>query len=168
MKKIDNRYKLLLEKSGIPITFLDLKAKILLINELGAKNLGGSPKDFIGKSIYKLLPDFASEQKKRIKIILDTKKGLYKEDKIKLPFGYKWFISNLQPIKDEKNKIIGIQISSIDITDLKRAEKKYHNLFENSSDAIFTHDIKGNIFDINNKATTLFGYTREEFLLLNI
>jgi PAS domain S-box-containing protein len=167
-ERIDSRYKLLLEKSGIPITFLDLKGDILLINELGAKNLGGTPKNFIGKSIYKLIPDFANEQKKRIKIILDTKKGLFYEDKIKLKSGYRWFISNLQPITDENNKIIGIQISSVDITDQHRSEEKYINLFQNSNDAIFTHDLKGNIFDVNDKAITLFGYTNEEFLSLNI
>ncbi|HII71332.1 TPA: PAS domain S-box protein [Candidatus Woesearchaeota archaeon] len=44
----------------------------------------------------------------------------------------------------------------------------YKRLFNESNDAIFMHDLKGKIIDVNRKAIKLFGYTRSRFLKLNI
>ena len=53
------------------------------------------------------------------------------------------------------------------------SEARYRDLFENANDAIYTHDLEGNILSINNKGEKLTGYKREELtgqsiaLLLN-
>jgi len=47
-------------------------------------------------------------------------------------------------------------------------EGKYADLFENANDAIFVLDKKQNYIDVNQKAVELFGYSREEFLQLNV
>ena len=72
-RKIDGRYKLILENSNCPVTYLDLEGNIILINKIGAKNLKENPGYLIGKSIYDMLPEFAYEQKKRINAILKIK-----------------------------------------------------------------------------------------------
>jgi len=51
---------------------------------------------------------------------------------------------------------------------LNESEEKYRRLFEESSDAIFIHRLDGHIIDINQRALDLFGYSREEFLELQI
>jgi len=51
---------------------------------------------------------------------------------------------------------------------LKESEEKYHNLFEHSNDAIFVHDLDGNIIDVNQKALDLFGYTKSQMLSLKV
>ena len=45
---------------------------------------------------------------------------------------------------------------------LKENEKKYRTLFEDSLDAIFITDRKGNLTDVNRSFLKLFGYTKEE------
>ena len=48
------------------------------------------------------------------------------------------------------------------------ADEKYRDLFENANDAIFMLDKDHNYIDVNQKAVELFGYSREEFLGLNV
>lgn len=64
---------------------------------------------------------------------------------------------------------------SIDITDLKEAEKairesesKYKMLMEQASDGIYLTDKFGNILSVNAKACEMFGYTDQEFKKLNV
>jgi PAS domain S-box-containing protein len=45
----------------------------------------------------------------------------------------------------------------------KASEEKYRSLFQNSNDAIFIHDLNGQIVDMNQKLLDLFGYDRSEF-----
>ncbi|MDQ6999511.1 MAG: PAS domain S-box protein, partial [Mariprofundus sp.] len=45
-----------------------------------------------------------------------------------------------------------------DITERKQAEEKFQTVFHNSNDAIFIHDLNGNILDANNKTLEIFGY----------
>jgi len=46
--------------------------------------------------------------------------------------------------------------------ELKISEKKYRDLFENASDAIWVHDLEGNILAVNKAFERLTGYGREE------
>jgi len=47
---------------------------------------------------------------------------------------------------------------------LKENEKKYSSLFHQSSDALFVHDLDGNILEANFKTLDLFGFTKREIL----
>lgn len=51
---------------------------------------------------------------------------------------------------------------------LEQSEEKYRDLFENANDAIFLVDKDLNYTDVNNRAVELFGYSKEEFLNMNI
>ncbi|MHA1885896.1 MAG: PAS domain-containing sensor histidine kinase, partial [Promethearchaeota archaeon] len=51
---------------------------------------------------------------------------------------------------------------------LEESQEKYGNLFHHSNDAIFLHDLDGNIIDVNQKVLELFGYTKDEILSLKI
>jgi PAS domain S-box-containing protein len=51
---------------------------------------------------------------------------------------------------------------------LLESESKYKDLFENANDAIFLIDTDKNYIDVNRKAVEIFGYSKEEFLNMNI
>jgi PAS domain S-box-containing protein len=51
---------------------------------------------------------------------------------------------------------------------LKINERKYRSLFEQASDAILISDNIGNLIDVNTTVCTMFGYTKEELLQMNI
>ncbi len=63
------------------------------------------------------------------------------------------------------------EISARKITEekLRESEEKYHQLFENESDAVMIFDAETIQFEDANKATLdLFGYSKEEFLALKV
>ncbi|MGD2247304.1 MAG: PAS domain S-box protein [Candidatus Methanofastidiosia archaeon] len=67
--------------------------------------------------------------------------------------------------------VLGVVIVFRDVTEqihaeekLKRAEKKFRDLFENVSDAIFIHDTTGHFLEVNKTACERLHYTREELL----
>src|SRR5215212_401714 len=53
-------------------------------------------------------------------------------------------------------------------SDLERNEQKYRTLFEDSRDAIFLMTTDGRILDINQATLDLFGYRRDEMLMVEL
>jgi len=51
---------------------------------------------------------------------------------------------------------------------LKRSEENFKTIFQNSSDEIFVSDFQANIIEVNEQASRLLGYSREELLQMNI
>ena len=51
---------------------------------------------------------------------------------------------------------------------LRASEKRYALLFNNSNDTIVLHDLDGDVLDVNEPALEWLGYTRDEFLALNL
>ena len=52
--------------------------------------------------------------------------------------------------------------------DLQRSEERYRRLFEESSDAIFIHDTRGKMVDVNGRACEMLGYGRDELMEMDI
>ena len=48
--------------------------------------------------------------------------------------------------------------------DLRESQRRFHDLFENSPDAIFVEDLDGNVLDVNMAASALHGVKREELV----
>jgi len=51
---------------------------------------------------------------------------------------------------------------------LRKSEAKFRSLLENVADALFVHDLDGNIIEVNQRACQNLGYTHEELLGLTI
>jgi PAS domain S-box-containing protein len=51
---------------------------------------------------------------------------------------------------------------------LKESQEKFKDLFNSVSDAIFIYDFEGNFLEINKTAIERLGYSREEFLEMNL
>ena len=57
---------------------------------------------------------------------------------------------------------------SPDINLSKVSARRYQDLFNNASDAIFIRDLKGNTIEVNEAAVTLTGYTHNELTRMNV
>ena len=116
-------YRNLVENANTTFTLFDPSGTFVMLNEHGARALGGRPADFIGKSLHEVLPREADFHLERFARIVDAREGATFEDSIELPHGTRWFSSHLQPVQDTAGNVTGIQVVSIDITDRKRAEE---------------------------------------------
>ena len=79
------------------------------------------------------------------------------------------------PVKDSNGKIIAAIESVEDYTTrirsemlLKQSESKFRSYIDNAPDGIFVTDENGFYIDVNNAATRLTGYTRDELLTMHI
>jgi PAS domain S-box-containing protein len=76
-----------------------------------------------------------------------------------------WWSRRVMPFRTKDNRIDGVIITCVDITDGKRsadAVRRLAVIAESSADAIFSKDLAGTIQTWNQGAERLYGYSREE------
>jgi PAS domain S-box-containing protein len=66
------------------------------------------------------------------------------------------------------NKDIFPEKPAKDQWDTGNCNEHYHSVFEQATDAIMVTDFEGNFKDVNSSLCTMFGYTKEELLQLNV
>ncbi len=52
--------------------------------------------------------------------------------------------------------------------DLRKQERRFRRFVEQAADALFVHDLRGDIVDVNQQACASLGYTREELLSMTV
>ncbi len=143
----EEKYRLLHENAGLGIGYLSPEGIVLSFNATAAKDMNGIPEDFKGKSIFDLFPKNAADSYfERLQTSVNSDKIEVYEDFVQLPKQRKWFLSTYSKIVNSQNKILGIQIISQDITQIKQSEIDLKNAIEKAekSKANITAIIEGN------------------------
>ena len=85
-----------------------------------------------------------------------------------------WVLLSIS-FKHDKNQIAGASVVAHDITDKVHAEKaieeseeKYRNLFNQSVEGIYLHNLEGRVIDVNEMACEQSGYSRDELLEMTV
>ena len=149
------------------IYFKDEKSRFIKVNKAKAEHSNTNPENMIGKTDF----DFLSEEDaKRIhkddQKVMKTGKPLV--NKIEKYVGKggeeRWVSVTKIPRYDEEGEIIGTMGISRNITDLKKSEGRYRDLFETAIDPILILDTNGVFVDINKQVTKLLGYTKKDLI----
>ena len=155
------------ENSITPILYLALDGTLLLINEPGARNLGGVPEDFVGKKISEIAPDMAQTAMEIILLAVESGVTVTHEDLVELPSGKRWFLTNSDVIKNKSGEAIAFELTCLDVTEWKVAEQKaglLTKVVEQSSEGIAVVNMDGFLLFANDAMAAIHGYSSQEVL----
>ncbi len=151
------------------ILIFDTEGRFTFVNDVVAQRSGYPLEWYIGKSLYEVVPQAEREGVK--KHFEATARG-EEVPPYEFPFqtakGISWAHISTTAIKED-GRIVEVLGVLLDVTKRKQyeqalidSEKKYRTLFEDSLDAIFITDKKGNLTDVNQSFLKLFGYSKDE------
>ena len=158
------------------VFYKDREERHIRVNKALADATGIPQEQWVGKTVFELLPNMAEHYHKDDKEVITS--GQPKRNIIEpfeTPEGIRWTQTDKIPYKDKEGNTIGLIGFSADITErkwmeeaLKESESRYRDLFESASDAILVRDLKGYIIEANQAASDLTGYTLDELANMSI
>ena len=181
--ELRQQHALILDSVGEGIYGIDLEGKINFANPKAAELLGWNAGELLGKSAHDTVNHTRSDGSKypaEANPILDCLRGAANRvtnDVFWRKKGTSFRVDYVcAPVKDEKGQITGAIVTFKDITEqfmaearLKLQEQQYRLLFDINPSAMWIFDTKNlDILAVNRAALAQYGYSREEFLKLNI
>ena len=176
LRHSEEKYRELVENLNDVIYSVSADGTITYVSSPVESVLGYTPVELMGKHFtYLIHPEDLGAIQDAFAEILQGR--FYPRDyRMRTKSGeFRWVRTSSLPILDD-GQISGLQGVITDITEYKRAEdalreseRNYHEIFNNSSDAIFVHDVEtGAIVDANKTVCDVFGYTLEEIKALEV
>jgi PAS domain S-box-containing protein len=172
LRESENKFKALFEKAGEGLVYLDLKGKIVDVNQRATEIAGIERDKLMGRSFMKLglvslrdMPMLLGRLKDRLKG--DTSQLF--ELAIRRKNGEKRSIEASSTTVQKNNRPIGYLAIVRDVTERKKAEQsiveshqKFAALFSGNPEATVYADPDMHILDVNPRFIKLFGYSLEE------
>jgi two-component system cell cycle sensor histidine kinase/response regulator CckA len=164
-------FRALIERSNDAIEVVDPKTGHFLdVNEKGCANLGYSREELLSLKVTDIDPNMDLSSFTEVLMKELRKTGSLNQERYHLRKDGTTFPVeiNLSYVQLDRDYIVNV---ARDITERKRAEetmreseKRYRELFENSTDFVYTMDLKGHFTDVNKAAEDLTGYTKNELI----
>ena len=149
------------------ITAVDQNGIIRFVNQ----NISELPREkAVGQSIYKFLPlEYRSLAKESINNVFKTGEPESFEVRMGTRRTPSWYTYRVGALRLGK-QVIAATIISSNTTEFKQAEEliRYKELFDNVTEGVFLINPKGKLIESNDRILESTGYTKGEFLGLNI
>lgn len=167
----------LLEVTPLAMALFDRSMCYLAYNQRWLKEYGMQGAELHGKSHYEVFPEIGEEWKSvhergmQGEVVSNEMDSMVRADGTR-----HWLRWEVRPWIDEEGKVGGIIIFSEDKTQQKLAEDllrkshaNYKLLFDSHPAPMWVYDMETlNFMEINDAAIIRYGYTRDEFLGLNL
>ena len=146
---------------------------LLDMNPAGLEMIGASSREqVIGQSVLTLIAPQWRE------VFTEMHQRVLRGDSVVAEFEIcgldgvrRWMETHAVPLRSSESLVVGQLAVTRDITERRRVEKalreseeRYRELFDNSRDAIYVHDLNGRYVSVNQAAERLTGFTREEII----
>ena len=170
--KSEERFRDLWDHAPVAYHTLDAGGLITSINQTGAKMLGYTKEEMVGKPIFEfILPEQRAEAIKRFQKKISGQPILQEKNRIYVKKdGSKIYVAVSDVIeRNQAGDVLGIRTTMADVTKdkeaesaLRKSEESYKDLVENAGVAVFIDDREGNFKYANEQAARIFGYSVEE------
>ncbi|MEH1888754.1 MAG: PAS domain S-box protein [Nostoc sp.] len=160
--------------SPVALAFLDTELRYVHANEALAAINGVPQSQHIGRTFREVLPEWAAQIEPVFEQVMRTRQSLLNQEmsgETYPPGVYRYGLVNYYPVCLPDGQLLGVGISSIDITQLKQTEQalqeseaKFRSVIESNMIGIGFWDRDGRITDANDALLNMVGYTREELL----
>jgi len=177
LREKEERYRFLVEASNDIIWTFDLSSmRYTYCSKSVERILGFSQEEASGASLDDV---FSPAMKKKVMVSFskaitgagDANRVLMEAEHHRRDGESVWMEINAVLHRDECNQPVSFTGVSRDITErklvetaLRKSERKFRDIFDGSSDAIYILDMGGRFLEVNESACTRLGYTRDELL----
>ncbi|MBI2419829.1 MAG: PAS domain S-box protein [Ignavibacteriales bacterium] len=178
LQESEKKYRSLVQYSSDPIFSFNTDGSYRFVNEAFAKAFEKSPGEIIGKNPHSVFPAVEAEKRlATIKKVIQTGKKEEIEVVIVQSNGEKkYFLTMVDPIKDEGGTVLWISCVSKDITERKRtelalrfSEERFRNLLQSVPlIAVQGYGKDGTTQYWNEASERLYGYTAQEAIGRNL
>lgn len=160
--------------SPVALAFLDPELRYIHANEALAAINGVPQTQHIGRTFREVLPEWAAQIEPIFQQVMKTRQPLLNQEvsgETYPPGVYRYGLVSYYPVCLPNGQLLGVGISSIDITQLKQTEQalqeseaKFRSVVESNMIGIGFWHRDGRITDANDALLNMVGYTREELL----
>jgi PAS domain S-box-containing protein len=156
-------HEIICDQKGNPVNY-----RFIAVNPAFERMTGLKAQDIAGRTVLDVLPGTEPYWIERFcKVALTGEPIFFENYSAELLMHFK--VTAFKPAPNQFACIFS------NITEQKKAEKKllesearYRSIVENINDALYIHDFEGTILEVNENACTMLGYTRKEFVGMNI
>ena len=179
-KAVLNEIEQIYQHTPVGLCFMDINRRIVRINEHMAEINGLPVSAQIGRTLREIIPGLADE-------VTELHRPVYERGEPVLnaeihgvtpaaPDVPRYWLANFFPFRSGSGEVTGLIGSILDITDLKQtqlalqqSEERFRTIFDSVSDLIILHDFDtGAFLEVNQRASEMLGYTRDELLKMTI
>lgn len=130
----EEKYRTLVESAGETIALVDRSGTFLFLNKTAAARLGGTPSDYIGKTMWDLFPQaIADRQAGSVQKVIDTGERL--NVVIPTQVQQRWYNTTIEPIRDAAGEVTAALVVGRDIHELQQARQELDQYREKMSRA---------------------------------
>ena len=164
--------ELVFSRTPFMLTHCSKDLRYRYVSRSYAQLYGREPEDFKNTAVPEVMGEKAFETVRPwIEIVLSGKPVEYETFLDIRDLGRRHFGVSYVPVEDNDGEVSGWIASIVDITDRKTAAgilDRYRMLSEETSDIIWFIRPDGSFVDVNRAAIETYGYSRDEFLSINL